>query len=241
LTAAIRPPLFAFAPEISPALAPYLTGMRMAATPASAYRAYRSKVVQTPSITTFVQIDLNKTVAIEAIQLFPAKEKMYPGRDLYYGGEGFPLRFKIEAADDEGFSRPQVVADFTQADFPDPQDNITQYAVQGVKARYVRVTATKLRGVKVPPAKEFAPLGAEPVDSKDFTLTIAKIAVLSGGHDVAVHCNATADAEYGNTQEELKQLTREPRQDGETILMDHPHLVTDPSTWKRPLLCCARP
>jgi hypothetical protein len=234
LTAAIRPPVWMFAREASPELAPYLTGMRMAATPASFYRAYRSRVVQTPSITTWVQIDLNKTVAIEAIQLFPASEKMYPGHDRYYGGEGFPLRFKIEAGDDEGLSRPQVIADFTQADFPDPADNITQYPAHGVKARYVRVTATKLRTVKIPPAKEFAPLGAEPADSKDFTLTIAKIAVLSESHDVAVHCNATADPENGNTQEELKQLTRAPRQDGETVLMDHPHLVTDASTWKRP-------
>jgi uncharacterized protein len=84
------------------------------------------------------------------------------------------LRFKIEAADDDGFSRPKVIADFTEADFPDPKDNITQYAAHGVKARYVRVTATRLRTVKIPPAKEFAPLGAEPVDSTDFTLTILR-------------------------------------------------------------------
>jgi DUF1680 family protein len=98
------------------------------------------------------------------------------------------------------------------------------------------VTATKLRAVKVlPPGGEFAPQGegGKPVDSKNFALTIAKIGVLSGGHDVAVGCTATADAEYGNTEEELKQLTRAPRQDGEGIWRDHPHLVTDASTWKR--------
>ena len=36
-------------------LAPYKTGLRMAATPATAYRAYRSKVVATPEVTTWVQ------------------------------------------------------------------------------------------------------------------------------------------------------------------------------------------
>ncbi len=42
LTAAIGPPVRTFARETAPELAPYLTGMRMAATPASSYRAYRS-------------------------------------------------------------------------------------------------------------------------------------------------------------------------------------------------------
>ena len=225
-------------------LAPYLSGMRMAATPATAYRAYRSKVVKNPEITTWVQVDLRARVAIEAIQLFPAAETWYPGRDQYYSGEGFPLRFKIEAADDERFSQPRVIADFTQTDFPDPNDSITQYAARGVHGRYVRLTATKLRAVKVqPPGADLVPQGeaGDPVDSKDFTLTLAKIGVLSGGHDVAVGCTATADAEYGNTEEELKQLTRAPREDGECIWTDHPQLVTDESTWKRPRLKAEAP
>ncbi|WP_433967471.1 hypothetical protein [Tunturiibacter gelidiferens] len=41
-------------------MAPYLTGIRMAATPATNYRAYRSKVVATPDVTTWVQVDLKK-------------------------------------------------------------------------------------------------------------------------------------------------------------------------------------
>jgi uncharacterized protein len=235
LTGELHPSLQALAENTSPELAPYLTGLKMAATPATHYRAYRSRPTQDPLVNTWVQIDLKKAVAIEAVQLFPACEKMFPGRDEYYGGEGFPLRFKIEAANDQAFSRPRIIADFTQADFPDPKNNITQFPAHGT-ARYVRVTATKLRTVKIPPAKEFAPLGAAPVDSKDFTLTMAKIAVLSGGRDAAVGCQATADPLHGNAPDELKQLTRAPRQDGEDIRMDHPHLVTGPSGWKRPTL-----
>jgi len=101
-------------------LKPYLTGLRMAATPATAYRAYRSKVVASPDVTTWIQVDLGKSFPIEAIQLFPASERMYPGRDQYYGGEGFPLRFRIEASDDANFGAPMTIADFTHADFPDP-------------------------------------------------------------------------------------------------------------------------
>jgi uncharacterized protein len=220
-------------------LAPYLTGTRIAATPATAYRAYRSKVVASPEIETWVQLDLKGSAAIEAVQLFPAADTWYPSRDQWYSGEGFPLRFKVEAADDEGFSKPRLIADFTETDFPDPNNNITQFNARGVHGRYVRLTATKLRAVKVlPPGGDLLPQGegGELVDSKDFTLTIAKIGVLSGGRDIAVGCKATADAEYGNTEEELKQLTRAPRQDGEGIRTDHPHLVTAASTWKRPQL-----
>ena len=223
-------PLASFASPEPVELAPYKTGLRMAATPATAYRAYRSKVVATPEVTTWVQIDLGKSLPLEAIQLLPASERMYPGRDQYYAGEGFPLRFRIEAADDPDFSAPSTISDFTQADFPDPTDNITQYKAQGVHGRYVRVTATRLRAVKVAPP-DGPPIGGEFKDGPDYTLTLAKIAVLSSGRDVAVGCKVSADTEHGNT-ELVAQLTRPPREDGEGIRYDNPHAVTDASTWK---------
>jgi DUF1680 family protein len=167
---------------------------------------------------------------IDMIQLFPASERMYPGRDQYYAGEGFPLRFRIETCDDQSFDHPKTIVDLTGSDFPDPVDNITQYAAQGQHARYVRVTATQLRAVKVSPSSGLP--GAEPEDGKEFSLTIAKIGVLSGGRDVAVGCKTTADDEHGN-KELLQQLTRPPRQDGEAIRIDHPQYVTEASTWKR--------
>jgi hypothetical protein len=203
----------------------------MAATPATAYRAYRSKVTPNPEVSTWVQVDLGKNALIEAIQLFPASERMYPGRDQYYAGEGFPLRFRIEASSDAAFGRPQVIADLTHADFPDPGDNITQYKIRGMQARYIRLTATRLRPVNIAPPDNSVP-GAGPKNSPDYTLTMAKIAVLSGGRDVAVGCKTSADEAYGNS-ELLAQLTRPPRQDGEGIRRDNPHAVTDASTWRR--------
>ncbi len=142
-------PVLALATETAPSLKPYLSGMRMAATPASAYRAYRSKTVSNPDTTTWVQIDLGSSIPIDFIQFYPASERMYPGRDQYYAGEGFPLRFKIEIADEPDLTSFRIIADFTQSDFPDPADNITQYAAHELRARYVRVTATRLRPVKV--------------------------------------------------------------------------------------------
>ncbi len=225
-------PLSAFAAAAPISLTPYATGMRMAATPATHYRAYRSKVVRNPDVKTWVQIDLGKSLSIDAIQLFPASERMYPGRDQYYAGEGFPLRFVIEAADDEAFSNPVTLADFRDADFPDPWDNITQYSVPGARGRFIRLTATRLRPVKINPPIA-VPAGEELPDSPDYTLTLAKIAVLSGATDVAVGCAVSADSDLGN-QELTPQLTRPYRQDGEAILRDNPHAVTGSSTWTPP-------
>ena len=212
-------------------LTPYLSGLRMAATPATAYQAYRSKVTKNPGDSTWVQVDLGSDVLVEAIRLYPASERMYPGKDQYYAGEGFPLRFRIEASLDPAFGSAQLIADLTHSDFPDPKDNITQYAAHGVRARFFRLTATQLRAVKIAPA-EGAPPGTEPADSPNFTLTLAKIGVLSGGHDVAVGCKASADQVLGNA-DLLMQLTRPPRQDGEEIRIDNPHAITDASKWAR--------
>jgi hypothetical protein len=79
-------PTALWADEREPTMDSRLTG-RMAATPATAYRAYRSKTVTDPEVTTRVQIDLKKTVPNTAIQLFPASERMCPGRDQYYGAK----------------------------------------------------------------------------------------------------------------------------------------------------------
>lgn len=211
-------------------MAPYMTGIRMAATPATAYRAYRSRVAATPDSMTWVQVDLKKSVPIASIQLFPASERMYPGRDQYYGGEGFPLRFRLEASDDANFAQGKMIADFTRSDFPDLKDNITQYAARDVRGRYVRLTATRLRPIKTTPPANL-PLGTPLTDSPDFALIVAKMAVISGGRDVAVGCAVTADPQYGNTAL-TAQLTRQPRQDGEGIRFDNPHAVTDPATWR---------
>src|SRR3954471_3107372 len=94
-------------------LTPYLSGMRMAPTPATAYRAYRSKAVGHADTTMWLQIDLGSAIPVDHILLYPASERMFPGRDQYYGGEGFPLRFKIETSNNADFSNPGMGADLT--------------------------------------------------------------------------------------------------------------------------------
>lgn len=202
----------------------------MAATPTEKYRAYRSKTVKSSEVATWVQIDLGRSLPIEAIQLFPAVDQLYPGRDQWYAGQGFPLRFKIQVSQEPGFANCQTVADFTQSDFPDPHDQITQYEANGLRARYVRLTATRLRTMKIEVSPEPS-TGPEVKDGPDYTLALAKIAVLSRATDVAVGCAVNADDVHGNT-ELVAQLTRPTRQDGECVHWDNIGAVTEPSTWK---------
>jgi DUF1680 family protein len=218
-----------------PELAPYLTGTRMAATPATEYRAYRSKTVTDANTTTWVQVDLGKVLPIQSVQLYPASERMYPGRDQYYAGEGFPLRFRIDASGDSEFLKAKCIADFTAADFPDPGDHITQFAARGMQARFIRLTATRLRPVKIAAGAGGYPHPESLKDSPNYTLTLTKIGVISEGTDHAVGCKASADAHCGNT-DLLAQLTRPARQDGEEIHRDRPGAVTESSTWNPPIL-----
>lgn len=218
--------LAAWAGEQAPELAPYLSGMRMAATPATDFGAYRSKAVTNPDSATWVQVDLGREVPIQNIQLYPASERMFPGRDQYYAGEGFPLRFRIDISNEEEIANATCIADFTKDDFPDPGDNITQYPANEARGRFVRLTATRLRPVKISVAREIK-------DSPNYTLTLAKIGVLSGGVDLAVGCKVSADTQWGNN-DLLAQLTRPARQDGEGMHRDRPEAVTGASTWIRP-------
>ena len=104
---------------------------------------------QNPDTTTWVQIDLGSTIPVDFVLLYPASEKMYPGRDQYYAGEGFPLRFKIETADDPDFTNPRTVTTSRSPIFPIPVITSCDFPARGHHARYVRLTATRLRTVKI--------------------------------------------------------------------------------------------
>ena len=135
------------APPVNEQVVPAPTGEWMANTPASAYRAYRSKPAKTADATTWVQIDLGESRPIDFVKVYPANEKGFPGRDEDYAGEGFPVRFKIESSNDPDFHNPTLIVDHTDADYPNPQGHIEKYAAQGVTGRYVRLTATRLMNV----------------------------------------------------------------------------------------------
>ncbi len=194
----------------------------MAATPASHYSAYRSKRASSPDTPTWVQIDLGASHTIDFVKVYPANERLYPGRDQHWAGEGFPVRFKLEAADEPDFQHAATIADHTAADYADPKGRITRYQANGIKGRYVRLTATRLRRVA----------------RQSYYLALGKIGVHSGGREISIGCPVAVETRYGE-ETAMAQLTRAPRPDGEEVFMNHPGNVTAPSTWK-PALYQAR-
>jgi mono/diheme cytochrome c family protein len=102
---------------------------------------YHSDFAATEDVVKWVQIDLGEPIAIDSL--------LYVGCHDNFGnigaGFGFPRRFKIEVANDADFrSEVITVVDRTKADVPNPGVVPQKVAVGGKKARYVRVTASKL-------------------------------------------------------------------------------------------------
>lgn len=206
---------------------------RIAATPTFRYRPYRSKASKTASATSWVQIDLAAPSSIEEIRLFPANQRLTPGKDAYYAGEGFPVRFKLEAANEADFGKSWVIADKTQEDFENPEDKVVSISALRLQARYVRLTVTKLptpqwtrSSVDAP---EVIPLRSE---EGECWFALSKIAVLGGGKDLAAGQRVSGDETLSNP-EDLQQLTRPERVEGEYVYRDRPEFVTAADTWTR--------
>ena len=70
--------------------------------------------------------------------------KVYPANDRFVPGQGFPIRFKIEASSEPEFHKPIAIVSHLDADVPNPKGAIQQYSARGVECRYVRLTATRL-------------------------------------------------------------------------------------------------
>ncbi|MCX6877817.1 MAG: discoidin domain-containing protein [Verrucomicrobia bacterium] len=89
----------------------------------------------------WVQVDLGKSVPINRVVLHALN---HGDGGIPLKGFGFPLRFRIDASDDPDFKTSQVIVDHTAADYPNPGHVAVSFTSDGVTARHVRVTATKL-------------------------------------------------------------------------------------------------
>lgn len=88
-----------------------------------------------------VMFDLGVSESFDSVVLIPV--------NVAYGarpgpGYGFPVRFRIESADEPSFAAPVTLSDRTGADFPNPGNLPVHIATTGARGRYVRVTATRL-------------------------------------------------------------------------------------------------
>lgn len=164
---------------------------------------YESKPAQKDDEIRWVQIDLGERKKIDGIKLLP-KLVLYG----YVRSEGFPARFKIEMSDDPAFNVSILYENQTREDFKDPYDLISTFAGKEVMARYVRLTATRLRQQK---------------------LALNKMMVLSDGKDIAEGC-MVSDSQAGNPGANV--LTRPQRPLGEGVVTDNPGNIIPKDKWK---------
>ncbi|MBI84104.1 MAG: hypothetical protein CMJ81_12965 [Planctomycetaceae bacterium] len=102
---------------------------------------WHSKIMPRADMEKWVQVDLGASHRIDEILLFPAH--------VVYGGHpgpgfGFPPRFRIDVSDDPDFASFTAVTDQTSGNYPHPGNEIQAFEGPGAKARFVRITATKL-------------------------------------------------------------------------------------------------
>ena len=153
-----------------------------------------SAIFSSANSTSWAQVDLGAERSMETLALVPAHVAVgeYPGQ-----GYGFPQRFRVDLANDAAFTLPRIVADFTREDFPNPGDQPLLLQVDGERARYVRVTATKLwqRG-------EMA------------VLALGELMVMSGDRNLA----AGRPVRVSDSRESLPQWSAAHLVDGQSVL-----------------------
>lgn len=89
----------------------------------------------------WVQVDLLTPQTLDSAVLYPARPYNW-NEDA--PGFGFPVRYKIEVSDDPDFKNARLIADRTSQDQPNPKEQPVALKFAPVKARYVRLTATRL-------------------------------------------------------------------------------------------------
>lgn len=104
---------------------------------------YHSAIVKSPDEEKWVQVELAEEADITIIRLIGT----YDNFGNIGAGFGFPVRFKIEIADDEEFeTNVRIVGDFTKRDFTNPGVRPVDVTVEAShrSMQFVRITATKL-------------------------------------------------------------------------------------------------
>ena len=112
-------------------------GATVTNTPARRLIGYHAATTRSEEDVKWVQVDLGRAFPISAIRLQPMQ---HAGKN----GFGFPLRFKVEASNEAEFREPILIANQAAADFPNPGRQAVSFEAKGARARYVRVTASKL-------------------------------------------------------------------------------------------------
>jgi signal transduction histidine kinase len=109
-------------------------------------------------------VDLGKETPLDEIRLIPAW-RSHMAWDSYYG---FPSRFVLETALTPDFTDAVTLHDRTESSLLSPGQNLQCFAAAGKPARYVRMTATRLRN-----------------RTGDFVFALGELQAYSGDENVA--------------------------------------------------------
>ncbi len=131
---------------------------------------YHAAVSNQPDTTKWVQVDLGKPYSIDSVKLHSLNHET--------AGFGFPIRFTITASDDPGFATFATIEDQSHQDYPNPGAVAVAFKANGIKKRYVRVTASRLFH--------------RTAGDHTYCFALAELEVFAGGKNVALHAPVTA-------------------------------------------------
>jgi hypothetical protein len=107
---------------------------------ASPSNGYHSAIQLRPDVTAWVQVDLGASIPIDEIRLVPARPTDFPDTP----GFGFPTRWHAEISDDPLFEKSERIAHGNRPDQLCARDETYVIRPRGRRARFVRMTATRL-------------------------------------------------------------------------------------------------
>jgi alpha-L-rhamnosidase len=122
---------------------------------------FRSADAASADTVKWVQVDLGAVHPIERVRLHAIRHTV---AELL----GFPLRLKLEAAENAEFRNAVTVVDYTDREIPRTKAALIELPCGDVKARVLRLTATRLRIV-----------------NSTVCLALSQIEVIAGGRNVA--------------------------------------------------------
>jgi alpha-L-rhamnosidase len=101
---------------------------------------YHSNLHKSPDAVVTVTLDLGSVQDFDSVRLYPARP--YDWQDT--PGFLFPVRYRIDVSDNAAFTNTRLIADRTPADEPNPGDRPLSYDAGHARARYIRLTVTRL-------------------------------------------------------------------------------------------------
>jgi hypothetical protein len=125
---------------------------------------YHSAVHSKPDAVAWVQIDLGSALPIDEIRIIPARPTDFPDTP----GFGYPARIKVELSDETTFAASDVVYGGNRRDDINHADEADVIRPRGRRARFVRVSASRLWK-----------------RSEDYVFALAELEIISGGKNVA--------------------------------------------------------